>query len=227
MQSSRSTAVSTSVIPAGPRTLSAQFPGTSTNYDYFIPPGSEPKVGDIILTSTMWGFVPGAGKLKDNILHAASSVAVAPKGRFAKSKPSAGAFLDDDGPDSEEEEEITVTLMDSPLDAVGSNTAMSIAAAIAFTEKLKPAVVTGLHQGTSPRANRFFIMHIPIEELNSRKQGIDQVVARTQEQIKARMRLAEIVREQAEMDLYRKVAAYNPEAQRLIAILEGKDPNKT
>lgn len=225
MQSSRSTAISTSVIPAGPRTLAAQFPGTSTNYDYFIPPGSEPKIGDIILTSTMWGFVPGAGKLKDNILHAASSVAVAPKGRFAKSK-SAGAFLDDD-PDTEEEEEITVTLMDSPLDAIGSNTAMSIAAAIAFTDKLKPAVVTALHQGTSPRANRFFIMHIPIEELNSRKQGIDQVVARTQEQIKARMRLAEIVREQAEMDLYRKVAASNPEAQRLIAILEWKDPNKT
>lgn len=226
MQSSRSTAISTSVIPAGPRTLAAQFPGTSTNYDYFIPPGYEPKIGDIILTSTIWGFVPGAGKLKDNILHAASSVAVAPKSRFAKSK-SAGAFLDDDGPDGEEEEEITVTLMDSPLDAIGSNTAMSIAAAISFTDKLKPAVVTALHQGTSPRANRFFIMHIPIEELNSRKQSIDQVVARTQEQIKARMRLAEIVREQAEMDLYRKVAASNPEAQRLIAILEGKDPNKT
>jgi hypothetical protein len=103
---------------------------------------------------------------------------------------------------------------------------MAIAAAIAFAEKMKPAIVTGIHQGTSSKAHRYFILTLPIGELHRKKEAMDAVIMRTVEQIRARARLGEIVREQAELELFRKVAVNNPEAQRLIAILEGKDPSK-
>jgi hypothetical protein len=211
-------------LPPGPKTLSAQFPGSSSQYDYFIPVGANPKVGDIILTSMLWGSVPGAGKIADRIV----GKAMVPQTHRMKPRRVA---------EEEEENELdndldphvfgdgtTITLTENPLSTGDQDKPFAIAAALAFIEKLRPAIVTRLHDSfTSPKANRFYVLDLSIAELHNKKQHLDMVIMRTVEQMKARARLSEIVREQAEMDLYRKVAETNPEAQRLIRILQGDD----
>jgi hypothetical protein len=180
-------------MPYGPKTLSVQFTGNTKQYDYFIPPGSTPKVGDIILTSPDWGAVPNT------------------------SMP-----IDEEEMDSTVFGNNAIATVGMRSYTVDQDDALTIKVALMFLTRLRPAIVVRLHEKfISPKANRFYVQHIPNRELQERKILLKTVIERTVEKIKARVRLSEIVAEQAEMDLYRKVAETNLEAHRLIKILQG------
>ena len=84
------------------------------------------------------------------------------------------------------------------------------------------AIVTELHEKPSDKANRFYILSVPLQRLYESKARVSENIAEMTLRAKARQRLIEIVREESELNIFRSVAENNPEARALIDMLEGK-----
>lgn len=83
------------------------------------------------------------------------------------------------------------------------------------------ARVTNVDLEPSPRANKFYLQLIPVQDLIDRRTRNAELVQKERIKKEARAALDKILREDTSIELYRKIAESNPRAKELLAILEG------
>lgn len=89
-------------------------------------------------------------------------------------------------------------------------------------QKLNIARIVGLTSHHN-LATKFYLKHISVPDLVARMQENKTLVEAAERRNEARKELEAMLREQSEVELYRKLATSNPRAKKLLAILEGED----
>lgn len=189
------------------RTVSAIFRPGGSLYDYLVPEGDHPQVGDIIMTSGDVAFFEQALKFPGDL--ARINVVDTPERATKKSATSTRAYTDDN--DDEDYDEINYDTPPKPVKR---------APTAEYMQETKTAVIVLVHDCPSSKATRFYLGRIAAEEIVKNNKSSKAIAEKLKKQRDARERLEKLVKEHNRMSVYRALAQDNAEARELLKILE-------
>lgn len=91
---------------------------------------------------------------------------------------------------------------------------------VGVPQAMRVAVIVCLDETPSPKATKFYLKRIAMQELEEAERSNERLKEQVRKRAEAMKELDRMLRDQSAVELYRKMAAINPRAAELLAVVE-------